>query len=103
MDPDISEFSYGYALTEELIQSSTYGLEAAPLFPSLIAEGRAGGGFDVSLPFTGWPVFLQFKLCHYMKRSTARECVEAGFIPPFYRMPLRPRKHSDESLWLLPD
>ena len=100
MHPEISEFSYGYALTEELTQSSGIGLEAAPLFPSLIQEGQSGG-YDVKIPFTGWPVFLQFKLCHYMMRSTAFECNQAGFIPPFYRMPLRPKKYSDQHDLLL--
>ncbi len=100
MHPDISEFSYGYAFTEEVVQSSEYGLEAAPLFPSLVQEGKSGG-YDVEIPFTGWPVFLQFKLCHYMTRSTAFECDRAGFVPPFYRMPLRPRKHSRQHDLLL--
>lgn len=64
MQPDISEFSYGYALTEEFIFRSGMPLRAAPLFPSLLSEGKTGGGFDVSIPFVGYPLFLQFKLSH---------------------------------------
>jgi len=47
MTPDISEFSYGFALTHELIALAGEPLRAAPIFPSLIEEGRAGGGYDV--------------------------------------------------------
>ena len=40
MRPDISEFSYGYALTETLISTVPRRLKAAPVFPSLIEEGK---------------------------------------------------------------
>jgi hypothetical protein len=69
----ISEFSYGYALTEELANGSLGQLIAAHVFPSLIQEGRAGGGYDVQLPFRGRPLFLQFKLSDSMRTSRARE------------------------------
>jgi hypothetical protein len=44
MTPEISEFSYGFALTHELITLAGQPLRAAPIFSSLIEEGRAGGG-----------------------------------------------------------
>lgn len=101
MHPDISEFSYGYALTETLISAIPGGLRAAPVFPSLIDEGRVGGGYDVHLPFTGFPLFLQFKLSHRMVRDTAIEAQLKILTPPFYRMHLRPMKHSQQHPMLL--
>jgi len=38
MTPEISEFSYGFALTNELVGWAP--VAAAPLFPSLIEEGK---------------------------------------------------------------
>lgn len=101
MTPDISEFSYGYALTEELVHRSGLKITAAPLFPSLIDEGRAGGGYDVHLPFVGFPLFLQFKLSHCMVRSSALEAQLGALTPPFYRMHLRPTRHSEQHNLLL--
>ncbi len=101
MQPDISEFSYGYALTEELIHGSRLPLRAALLFPFLIEEGRTGGGFDVHIPFIGFPLFLQFKLSHCMVRHTAAECKAGHLAAPFYRMHLRPTRHSRQHQLLL--
>lgn len=101
MKPDVSEFSYGYALTEELIHQSGLPITAAPLFPSLIAEGQSGGGYDVHLPFVGFPLFLQFKLSYCMVKRSAHECQIGLFKPNFYRMHLRPLKHSQQHDLLL--
>ncbi len=99
MKPDISEFSYGYAITENLVTNSPLTLEAAPIFPSLIEEGRQGGGYDVGLPFEGMPLFLQFKLSEYMISSRSKE---SGSISiPYYRMKLRPTRHSSQHPMLL--
>jgi hypothetical protein len=86
--PEISEFSYGFALTSELVRWAD--LSAAPVFPSLIAEGGPGGGFDVKLDRPGAPLYLQFKRSECMLRKSAREWVrvhELGGIlsVPFYR------------------
>jgi len=100
MHPDISEFSYGYALTEALVHASPIPLKVAPVFPSLIDEGKFGG-YDVHLPFEGFPLFLQFKLSHKMVRGTATEAMKKLLTPPFYRMYLRPLKHSQQHSLLL--
>ncbi|WP_374355651.1 hypothetical protein [Chitinimonas sp.] len=101
MSPDISEFSYGYALTETLIRSLPFRLRAAPIFPSLNDEGKPGGGYDVEIPFPGFPLFLQFKLSHRMVRYSAFEA-QLGLLPtPFFRMHLRPTKHSQQHPMLL--
>ncbi len=94
MEPTFSEFSYGYALTQELTNGSLGSLTAAPVFPSLVAEGRAGGGYDVHLPFSGIALFIQFKVSHYLLRSNSREWPQYG--SPYYRMYLRPLRHSDQ-------
>lgn len=101
MQPNISEFSYGYAITDELIHHHGLGITAAPIFPSLVAEGRTGGGWDVKLQRPGIPLFLQFKLSHYMSRWSAYECQQRWFQPPFYRMHLRPKRFSEQHEMLL--
>tara|TARA_R110002126_G_scaffold54466_2_gene147441 strand:- start:3182 stop:3997 length:816 start_codon:yes stop_codon:yes gene_type:complete len=99
MHPDISEFSYGYALTESLIRE--HSVRAAPIFPSLQDEGKPGGGYDVQIPFSGFPLFLQFKLSHKMIRDSAFEAQMNLITTPFYRMHLRPTKHSRQHPMLL--
>lgn len=101
MHPDISEFSYGYALTESLVAAAPVPIRAAPVFPSLIEEGKPGGGFDVHLPFAGFPLFLQFKLSHRMVRGSADEVKKGLLSVPFYRMHLRPTRHSQQHNLLL--
>jgi len=100
MKPVISEFSYGYALTEELVSSLGRGLSAAPVFPSLYEEGKTGG-YDVKIPSHGYPLFIQFKLSHKMIRDTAIEVKHGVLTNPFYRMHIRSRKHSRQHEMLL--
>jgi hypothetical protein len=78
METCLTEFSYGYCVTEEFANGIDAGLKAAPYFPSLYIEGKAGGGFDVRI---GSALFLQFKLCHELTRGTAREC-QMGLLSP---------------------
>jgi len=99
MRPDLSEFSYGFALTQELIGTLPAGLSAAPVFPSLIDEGREGGGYDLLLDYQGVLLFLQFKLSHEMTRATAKEWGKFG--QPYFRMHLRSRRYSKQHELLL--
>lgn len=101
MKPDISEFSYGYALTDELIHWEGTALTAAPVFPSLYKEGQPGGGYDVMLQRPGLPLFLQFKLSDCMVRSNAQEIADGTFAAPCYRMHIRPSRHSQQHEMLL--
>lgn len=101
MKPDISEFSYGYALTDELIHWHGTPLTAAPVFPSLYEEGQSGGGYDVMLQRPGLPLFLQFKLSDCMVRRSAQEVKDGIFNIPFYRMHIRPSRHSEQHEMLL--
>ena len=94
MIPEISEFSYGFALTNELVGWTA--LSTAPVFPSLIEEGRRGGGYDVKLDLPGVPLYLQFKRADYMKRRNVVEIRDHG-LPlntPFYRFPITQRSKS---------
>lgn len=102
MTPNISEFSYGYALTDNLIHGSGLGAAAAPVFPSLIAEG--GLGYDLRLDRPGSILFLQFKLSHCMVRNNAMEIKTHGIFPRgsrFYRFYLHRTSHSDQHPLLL--
>lgn len=98
MNPLISEFSYGYALTEELASGYRNALRGAPVFPSLIEEGSRGG-YDLELPIVGAPLFLQFKLSHYLKKSSALEW--SHWNRPYFRLYLRPLRHSQQHNLLL--
>jgi len=98
MDSKFSEFSYGYALTEALARQLG-PLKGAPIFPSLYNEGQVGGGHDLELPTRGTPLFLQFKVSHYLWRTNALEWDYFG--GPYYRMYLRPLRHSDQHILLL--
>jgi hypothetical protein len=100
--PDISEFSYGFALTRELINIADPPLQAAPVFPSLIAEGSKGGGYDVHLDMPGFPLFIQFKRSEYMKTWRAREAKPPyNFPTPYYRMKITERWRSAQHEMLL--
>jgi hypothetical protein len=96
MKPNISEFSYGYALTSELVDQFGLKRAGAPYFPSLKAEGKSGG-FDVQLP--GLPVFLQFKLSDILTTKNAKDQVTLGL--PYYRFHLRALKYSKQHDHLL--
>jgi hypothetical protein len=99
MESQISEFSYGYALTDCLVNAHGLRVVGAPEFPSHRAEGSIGGGYDVRIPFHGIPIFLQFKLSEFMKGPRARKL--ARLDTPFYRMCLSPRKYSKQHDLLL--
>lgn len=98
METRLTEFSYGYCVTEELANGMGAGLKAAPYFPSLYIEGKAGGGFDVRI---GSALFLQFKLCHELTRGTARESKLGLLSPTFYRFSLHRREQSDQHKMLI--
>lgn len=94
MKPNISETSYGYALTDELIHRQNMPINSAPIFPTLYQEGQNGGGYDLLLDRPGLPLFLQFKLSDYLSRSNASEM--NTFDNPYYRMYITKRNHSNQ-------
>src|ERR1700733_10102520 len=87
-----TEFSFGYAFTENLIRSLSTVPIGAPIFPNLIQEGHSG--FDVHLNFPGVPLFFQYKLPELMRRGTAFEIANShcsGLSVPFFRISMMRR------------
>ena len=91
-----SEFSFGYALTDNFLHSGLPCTPHAPVFPSLYAEGSTGGGYDVRIPFHPVPLFLQFKIPQVMHRTSAN--MPSGFSPPYLRMHLRTKRPNQHRL-----
>src|SRR5258708_31278616 len=84
-----SEFSFGYAFTENLIRSSLTSPSGAPVFPNLIQEAQLG--YDVHINLPGLPLFFQYKLPELMTRNTAAEISKhkiSGLAASFFRMPI---------------
>ncbi len=102
MKPSISEFSYGFALTHELL-GHIGPVRAAPVFPSLIEEGKKGGGYDVKLDKPGYPLYLQFKRSDCMTRRSCKEISQYKLpvTPPFFRFHLTESGRSDQHQLLL--
>ena len=99
MRPGFSEFSYGYALTEALVDGQQHLVR--PTFPTLRAEGKSG--YDLHLDRPGYPLFLQFKLCDGIQSRGAME-LKKFRLPlhlPFLRMNLMPARRSQQHSLLL--
>lgn len=94
MRPEFSEFSFGYALTEALVNGQQHIFR--PTFPTQRQE--RSDGYDLRLDRPGRPIFLQFKLCHGMTRRSAREYRyhDLPLAFPFLRMPLMPSRLSPQ-------
>lgn len=97
MKPQFSEFTYGYTVVEEL--SRNYGFSSVPVFPSLVEEGRTGGGYDAKLGIKGLPFFLQFKRSDFLGRSNSK--YHAVFGGSYYRFNLHAQRHSKQHDLLL--
>ncbi len=97
-----TEFSFGYAFTENLVRSTTTGPAGAPVFPNLVQEAQLG--YDVSIDLPGFPLFFQFKLPELMVRDTAKEISDYALprlTTPFFRMPLMRRDLSNQHQLLI--
>ncbi len=92
-----SEFSYGYALTDNILHSGLPATPAAPIFPSLLQEGKSGG-YDVKIPMYPVPIFLQFKVPQVVWRRSDR--MPQGFQRPYLRMHLRTKRPNQHRLLL---
>lgn len=93
-----SEFSYGYTLTDNIMHSGLPATPIAPVFPSLIAEGSSGGGYDVQIPLYPVPIFLQFKIPQVVRRRSTK--MPTGFTKPYLRMHLRTKRPNQHQLLL---
>ena len=97
-----SEFSFGYAFTENMVRDSVERPSGAPVFPNLRQEAQLG--YDVRVDYPGVPVFFQFKLPDLMMRRSAKEIATLqlpGLSIPFFRMPLMKRDQSDQHIHLI--
>ena len=102
MTLDYTEFSFGYAFTENLVRSVPALPSTAPYFPNLRQEARHG--YDVRIDLLGRLLFFQFKLPQRLVRRSAKEIDEhslPGIRVPFFRMPLMRRCHSDQHARLM--
>ena len=101
MTPEISEFTYGFALTNELVGWTN--VKTVPIFPSLIEEGRSGGGYDVKLELPAVPLYLQFKRSDCMTRRSAKEIRDYNLdlSIPYYRFKVTERTKSAQHELLL--
>jgi hypothetical protein len=103
MDLQFSEFSYGYAVTQEFQRLYQSPLKCAPIFPSLQVEGTKG--YDVELRMQGLtpdapgiPLFLQFKLSERLERRYSGRRDDLYYNPPFFRVKLRTRRPNQHEL-----
>lgn len=97
-----TEFSFGYAFTENLIRSLASRPQGAPVFPNLIQEGKSG--YDIHIDLPGCPLFFQYKLPELMVKNTAAEIAQhhlPGIQIRFFRMPLMRRDVSQQHQLLM--
>ena len=102
MKADFSEFTYGFSLVNEL--ASALSCTTVPIFPSLVEEGRKGGGYDVKLlSGQGKILNFQFKLSERMKAPISREYKVPGhsLALPYYRFAITSRHNSRQHPLLL--
>ena len=94
MKSEFSEFTYGYALIEEISRELSF--DCAPIFPSLIQEGKSGG-YDANIELQGKPYFLQFKRSDYLSRSNSKHY--GLFNGPYFRFDIRAH-YCPVNVWL---
>lgn len=96
-----SEFSFGYAFTENMIRSAALTPIGAPVFPNLVQEAVLG--YDVRIDLPGVPLFFQYKLPAIMTTTRAIEIKKYNLPlhPPFFRIQLMRRDHSDQHSHLI--
>jgi hypothetical protein len=97
MKRKVSEFSYGFVLTHELVNAYGYLRTDAP-------QGSRGGrkkGAEVGAGAAprGCPLFLQFKASEYMKRRNAGESKLVGL--PYFRFALHRKTQSNQHQLLI--
>lgn len=97
----ISEFTFGFAFLYEQTQANWPGLQAAPVLPSLYAEG--GLGWDAKLPVNGLDFYYQFKLSDRLHRRNSRYIRDGTYNAPYHRLALHPKDDNSQhqNLWTL--
>lgn len=85
VDPEFSEFQFGYGLTREL-DSGAWPLAptGVPFFPTQRQEDDLG--FDMGVSAGVWTLFIQFKRAKKLTRSNAREW--SSYHGEYFRFPV---------------
>jgi hypothetical protein len=97
MKRKVSEFSYGFVLTHELINAYGYLPTDAPQNSRKKRKKDADDEADATL--RGYPLFLQFKASEYMKRRNAGESKLVGL--PYFRFALHRKTQSNQHQLLI--
>lgn len=92
MRSELSEFSYGFAITAELRDLFWPWVVEAPIFPTLRSEARLG--WDVKFPLLARSIFLQFKVADALTRRSAVEW--RYYLAPYCRFPLHRLSRSNQ-------
>jgi hypothetical protein len=92
MKRKVSEFSYGFVLTHELVNA--YGYLATDAPQSSRKKKKKDAGDEADNTPRGYPLFLQFKASEYMKRRNAGESKLVGL--PYFRFALHRKTQSNQ-------
>lgn len=95
MKRKVSEFSYGFVLTHELVSAYGYWPTDAPT-PAGKKKKKAEETEETRL---GHPLFIQFKASEYMKRRNAGESKLVGL--PYFRFALHRKTQSNQHQLLI--
>ncbi|MGA8222432.1 MAG: hypothetical protein WB780_12320 [Candidatus Acidiferrales bacterium] len=92
MRSELSEFSYGFAITAELRDRFSPMIIEAPVFPTLREEAELG--WDMRFPIVGASMFVQFKVADVLTRASAAEW--NFYNASYYRFPMHRLSKSDQ-------
>src|SRR5262245_42226081 len=97
MKRKVSEFSYGFVLTHELVNAYGYLTTDSPQGSRKRKKKDPGEAADEAPE--GYPMFLQFKASEYMKRRNAGESKLVGL--PYFRFALHRKTQSNQHQLLI--
>src|SRR5262245_33903082 len=97
MKRKVSEFSYGFVLTHELVNAYGYLRTDAPHGSRGVRKKGVEDGAGAAP--RGYPLFLQFKASEYMKRRNAGESKLVGL--PYFRFALHRKTQSNQHKLLI--
>lgn len=95
MKRKVSEFSYGFVLTHELVNA--YGFRPTDA-PSPAGKKKKRGD-ESEATRLGYPLYIQFKASEYMKRRNAGESKLVGL--PYFRFALHRKTQSNQHQLLI--
>jgi hypothetical protein len=99
MKRKVSEFSYGFVLTHELVNAYGYLPTDSPRTSRQKKRKKTESEDEASNTPRGYPLFLQFKASEYMKRRNAGESKLVGL--PYFRFALHRKTQSNQHQLLI--